>query len=295
MESVDDDGLCSNIVSHKVGDNWPTYEIVLGAPTVIFLVYMIIKLKRNRARLRAKNSLAMKWYFVMTWVLSAVNIARLLVHVYASQETSGDVLWMILRFTMVFVELSVLIFFFQGFIRSSITIQRIILLSAAGAGILEGVQVVMLATYKVTLFVVTGPSALYYGTYSVMFAVVYIIILALRCTKYKQYLPAKRKFLYYNLFMLLVHILSSVGSFMVYDSLDAGYCLAGVSWLGYYAFYPQMLYFCFLRNFLKSKSAIPAGYYSRLYQTPMLKDLVVGEMETVPASPRTDLPESGSR
>jgi hypothetical protein len=94
------------------------------------------------------------------------------------------------------------------------------------------------STIKVSPTMLTIPireSALYEVVSSVIFCILYSVILLLPLTKYRDRVPERRTFYFYILFLMFINVLQVIGGILILSCVPGGICFMALSKFVYFA------------------------------------------------------------
>jgi len=259
--------FCKDFITYKAGD-FLVFDFLLCLPTAIFLLFLLIRMRNSIRKLRESESMIMSTYYGFLWGVCLFNIARcVLNYAFPYPEMLFDLLFLISHCVLVFLEVSVVIFMSHGYMVSGReAIQRTALITGIISTIYIVVQAILLYVLNVHLYrVQSGSSALYWFIMSGIFSLVYVTILILPRTPLRDYLPARRSFYYYVIFLCLLYSLKMIGAAFVYFGAEIGYCFVDVQMLAYYTLYAPILYICFMKDFFKE--VILPDYYMEMHKS----------------------------
>jgi len=162
-------------------------------------------------------------------------------------------LFLMSNFILIFVEVSVVVFMSHGYVVSGReAIHRTVIITGLITIVYSTIQGILLFGLGVPLYETTNQdAALYWFITSSLFVIVYSTILILPKTSLKDKMPARPSFYNYVAFLFLLNLLKGLGNLLVFASLNAGFCLVGLSSVSYFALYAPLLYVCFLRDFFR--------------------------------------------
>ncbi|GAQ78512.1 hypothetical protein KFL_000140320 [Klebsormidium nitens] len=269
--------FCLALVSpHTQHFNVIFYDLAVGLPTIVFVAYLLTKVKGSVRKLVSSRSHIMSTYYGFLWIVCALNILRVLVQIFdaepADSPRAWNVTWLITRFGMVLLEVSVVVFLSQGYLISG---WEALIRTVAFSGVFAIVDTVIKAIYVFGLGVplfITEPDDegnwrkwSFWMLHALLFLGIYALILVLPHTRWRDRLPARPAFYRYVFVLFLINIGLTFGSFLLGLAVDFGYCLYGFSSFLYYAFYPPLLYITFLADFFREEDLqMEDVYYSEM-------------------------------
>jgi len=238
----------------KIGGEVGVFDLLLCIPSTMFLIFLLAKLRSSIRKLLETESLIMSTYYGFLWFVCLFNIGRsLLDYFFPNPPVLYDLLFLITNFILVFVEVSVVVFMSHGYMvsgREAIT--RTIWITLVIGAVYTIVQAIMIFGLHLQLFKPVEKSVmLYWIIISLLFTVLYFIILLLPRTSMKDKLPARPSFYRYVGFLFALNLIKAIGDVMVFVNVDIGYCFIDLGIFGYYALYAPILYVCFLQEFFR--------------------------------------------
>jgi len=241
------------------------YDLILCLPTGFFLVFLLLKLPSALRKLLDSESLIMSTYYGFIWSVCVFNIGRcLLNYLFPQQSKYGPQvyqgLWLLSSSILIFVEVSVVVFMSHGYVVSGReAIHRTIWITGIISVIYSTIQGILLFGLGVPLYsIINTQAALYWFITSLVFMVVYGIILILPHTSLKDRFPARPSFYRYVSFLFTLNALKGLGYLLVLGVVDTGFCFVALSQFAYFSLYAPLLYICFLKDFFKD---IPISDY----------------------------------
>lgn len=189
-----------------------------------------------------------------------------------AEDTSGrwNIMWLATRFASQFLEISVVVFLFQGFQISGLeALIRTLILSTVIATVDTSIKAMIIFRFSVPLFT-PGLDAGdwskwgFWAFHEGLFCFIYGGILLLRYTRWRERLPAKPSFYRYIAILLCFNISSLCGSTLLGFGAYFGYCIHGFSTYLFSACFPPLLYLSFLADYFTEEDGIEQAYYSEL-------------------------------
>jgi len=109
------------------------------------------------------------------------------------------------------------------------------------------------------------------------FLLVYLLILVVPYTQWRDLLPAKPSFYRYVAALFILSLTAVLGSIFIGSHVAAGYCVYGVASFLYYAAYPPLLYWTFLAEFFADDELdLELRYYSEMREAGYFEDNSLG-------------------
>ena len=249
-------GVCLSLVSPSSLDSvhnrsyW--YDVVVGLPTFIFVVFLAVRAPSAIRKLVASQSQIMATYYTFLWLVCALNVMRCILQVIlvetgkpnahddhgddskgnddpgtphdiiassntAAHDTLLNVLWLFARFGLTFLEASVVIFLGHGYLSSGRdALVRTLQCSTAVAGIDLVVKAVLIFAVHVPLFMTTPDSGsskwAFWTIHNLLLSLVYAAVLVLPLTPLRDRLPARPSFFRYVAVLLAIDATATIGS-----------------------------------------------------------------------------------
>ncbi|CAK0752156.1 hypothetical protein CVIRNUC_002124 [Coccomyxa viridis] len=270
--------FCIDLVSPHSNGASLIYTVVYGLPDLLFLLFLGWRFMPSMRKLQHQESHIMTTYYVFLWVVGLLNLLRCFALVAEAQQSSPfllNVLWLMTRFGLVMLEVSVVVFLLQGYLTSGReALVRTLWMSGAYAAFENLVSMGYIFGARVPLFLFWqgGGNDMSWRKWEVwlahtlLFMVVYALILILPYTKWRDRLPAKPSFYRYIVVLFTVNLLAALGAILLGCEIGAGYCVYGLASFLYYSIYPPLLYITFLAEFFSDDEGLDMDmmYYSEM-------------------------------
>jgi hypothetical protein len=251
------------------------YDLVLALPALLFLLFLLTRLRSSVRKLMQSRSHIMTTYYTFLWVICILNICWTLLKMQQTrgpdQETAWNVMSLVTRFGMVLLEVSVVVFLSQGYLISGWdALLRTLLFSGLFASVDALLNAVYIFGLSIPLFITQDDAGDwnkwgFWMMHNLFFTAVYFVILILPYTRWRDRLPARPAFYHYVLILFILNGLEAFGSTLLGFGADFGYCVYGLSAFFYYALYPPLLYATFLADFLREEDLqMEDAYYSEM-------------------------------
>lgn len=109
-----DSSFCRDVTLTTIsGTDVPIFYVVVAIPTIIFFLYLLLHLRSSIRKLRESESLIMSTYYGFCLGVLLFNAGRIVWGLtFPTWDTSGvlyDIIFIIINFVLMFVEVSVLI------------------------------------------------------------------------------------------------------------------------------------------------------------------------------------------
>ena len=108
-------------------------------------------------------------------------------------------------------------------------------------------------TFSAKSVIIAGEPAVYEVISSSLLCVIYIIIMILPFTRFRNKLPERKSFYVYVFFLMIINLLQVIGGILILFCIGIGICAVSFAKLMYFSFYAPLLYMCFLRDFFQKK------------------------------------------
>ena len=266
------------------------YDIVIGLPTVLFVMFLGSHLRNSVRKLTHTGDRRVVLLFAFLWMSCIFNLVRWGVRLWQPSPEHKAAIWnalcIAIRFGTTFLELVVLAILAhepEGYLPDPVgarlgkTNKFASPLGAALAvtGLDALVKSLVVYAGGVALFVhapgrffsqagsgslegsgVEWTKWVYWCARSAVFASAYLFILAAKNSQFRNILPgadayARKTINKYALFMGTTHVLCALGAFLLSVDFAIGTCAFGVGSFAYDAGVPPVLYVSFLRNYFR--------------------------------------------
>ncbi|CAF3394625.1 unnamed protein product [Rotaria sp. Silwood1] len=221
------------------------FDVLILIPNLIFLLFIIIKWIRRRTKLNTNKPLLLSVTCLLLFVTLS-NISRCLFvmifpdNAFHGQEIIVKILWLCIRFFLLWTELSVLLFEFRGDTRP-----------------------IKFQTSDYHLYSYGGMKFLLIS--SSIFLTMYIILFFLPCLcrRHKKYLPIRQSFYFYCFVLALINMIQIIGTILnLTEATIYSMCIVDGTKCTFYICFAPFVYYQFLRRALKSNVLIPRIIYA---------------------------------
>lgn len=240
--------------------------LIIAISQLIFLVFLFCTLPNSiKIFKRAVGRRAIRLaYFVLIWVTLFIRILRFIaLWIFPKSNIDADVaetiIQIILRTFMFTVEISIIIFMYNGIKRTKNIIKRVTIESM----IITVFFVVLLILSNWLKGIPTtdgylGPT-IFWLFQNALFVVVYSAILIIRFfSPLANYLPRRATYYSFAYVLLFSHLLEFIGHMLVIFKHVSGYCFLSIGQLCYLIFILPLVYMSFLWKFLHQR--VKTGY-----------------------------------
>lgn len=264
--------FCVQILSDE-DSGVPTIDYIVITPTIAFIIFLLFHLKPSLRKLKSSESLEMGSYYGFLWFVCLLNIFRFIVQLLLSTISTLHnpvtlAFWLIVRFLLLFVETSVIVFMSHKHSISGRTAFRsTIKISSAFAFLVTFLMALLVYVDNLSLYDLSpGNSALFWMIFNAVVACIYFVLIIIPHTRYSIHLPERPEFLRYVFLLLCLNIIASFGALLVFLGISIGFCFWDLSIILYFSLYPPLLYFSFLHDFFReSQSAFRNGLMLNRY------------------------------
>ncbi|OAE33163.1 hypothetical protein AXG93_4773s1360 [Marchantia polymorpha subsp. ruderalis] len=264
-------GKCLGLVSLE--SVWA--DIILLLPALLFLIFLISRVQSSVRKLVHSKSHIMGTYYSFLWIIAILNLCWCVLQIRQAkphqQATAWNVMSLVTRFGMVLLEVSVVVFLSQGYLISGWdALLRTLLFSGVFAALDAIVKAVYIFGLGIPLLVNEDDGGDwrkwgFWLVHTLLFIGVYLLILILPYTKWRDHLPARPSFYRYVFILFVLNSITGLGSFLLGLGADFGHCIYAFTSFAYYAFYPPLLYMTFLADFFREEDLqMEDVYYSEM-------------------------------
>ncbi|CAF3483260.1 unnamed protein product [Adineta steineri] len=258
------------------------FDVIILIPNLIFLFFIIIKWIRKRTKLNTNKPLLLSITCLLLSVILTNILRCLFVMIFSNQsfhaqEIIVKIFWLLIRFALLWTELSILLFGVcfghSSSNRQSIKIIKILITSFIFSSIYTTSQAVLefrrdtrpiqFQTTYYNLYSHGGMKFLFIS--SSIFLILYLIIFTLwcLCRRQQKCLPIRRSFYFYCFVLIFVNMIQVIGAMLnLTETTIWSMCIVeGMTCIFYTCFAP-FVYYQFLRRVLSSKLLIPEILYA---------------------------------
>lgn len=272
--------VCIALVAPDGSSHSYVHTAVVLVPDIIFIVFLAINARRSHDILTRNPSTIMWTYYCLVWALSLCTFAHTCLQMAGTVRDGSEhlhlwnVLWLINRFVMVMLEVSVITFLLHGYIgNSAVALRRTAVLSCAIAIFDAALKSIFIWGLDVPLHAFGGQDVGevqadmvwskwgFWMAHSLVLAAAYFGMLLLPLTRWRDLLPSKDTFHYYVRVLFTVNLVGAFGALLIGLHVGAGYCLYGFANVAYLGMYAPLLYVTFLASFFQSDDVDLENYY----------------------------------
>uniref|UniRef100_A0A5S6R2Y4 Transmembrane protein adipocyte-associated 1 homolog n=1 Tax=Trichuris muris TaxID=70415 RepID=A0A5S6R2Y4_TRIMR len=264
------------------------WDAIIFLPNVLFLLFLISKFSRIRAKLAATRSPVYLTFYVLVYISALVNVVRSVVAMIVSgANLNGRVveksLWLILQFFLFSLEIIVLVFgLFLGRLDSKTSIKRALVVAAVICGLYSIAQATLefgqddayFQTQSQRIVIYSHGSSLFLLVSSALLALAYLGVSVLPVIPFQRVLltPRKRSFYFYCTFLFGIYALQVIASILLLLANLSGLCVLAIPLYIYYTCFVPGVYITFLRGFVTMESSDLLFSYS--HQKDFFDDVV---------------------
>nr|CAB3267196.1 transmembrane protein adipocyte-associated 1-like [Phallusia mammillata] len=269
--SIQNESQCLWILYEDIGNSRVRiWDVVLFIPNLIFLIFVLYRLRRVWHRILSGIGSGGSPIFVTYFTLVALSALLAVIRGIVSMTvdvatTSGSdankILWVILRFFLLMAEMSVLVFGIAfGHLDSKSSIKRVLFVTTSLALIYSIVQGTMEMLETDPRFQIETKHWSVYGhggslfcfVTSAIFLIMYVFVGCLPFVNWLQkYLsvPTRKSFYVYVGFMAVLNLLAVVGCGLLLEWNWIGLCLLDGYSLAYFTMFAPLVYWTFLSSY----------------------------------------------
>lgn len=248
------------------------HNVILIVSSLCFVLYLSFQAKKSFSKLSNGRSHIMIAYYGCLWLVSLLNLAWCCLQAWEctpGTEVAWNILSLFTKSGMLFLEVSLLAFLFQGNYASG---PEALARTFGISGLVVGLDVILKAVYLfgfgIPLFN-DGNSQSHHVKWGLwvvhrlVLTAVYGIILFMYHSKWRERLPARPAFYKYISIMFILNALALFAC--VLNGASFGYWLYGITIVCYHAFYLPLIYVTFLADFFQEEDLhLENVYYSEM-------------------------------
>ncbi|KAL0558401.1 hypothetical protein IC582_002965 [Cucumis melo] len=250
------------------------YKLFLIVPSLLFVLYLAFRAKKSLSKLSNGRSYIIVAYYGTLWIVTLLNFAWCLFQGWecsSGKELAWNVLSLATTSGMLFLEVSLLAFLFQGNNVGSVeALARTFIVSGIFVGLDLVLKAIYLFGFGVPLFVLSDDST--HGTkwnlwvlHRLLITAAYGFILFMYHSSHREKLPARPAFYRYVVIMASLNALALFACGLAGSGAGFGYWLYGATVVCYHAFYLPLLYENFLADFFQEDDLhLENVYYSEM-------------------------------
>ncbi|KHJ41469.1 hypothetical protein D918_08432 [Trichuris suis] len=290
--------VCKLVFTSELSSNSVRiWDAIIFLPNVAFLLFLISKLCRIRAKLAGTRSPVYLTFYILVYICALVNVVRSAVAMIVSgANLNGRVieksLWLALQFFLFSLELIVLVFgLFLGRLDSKTSIKRALVVAAIISGVYSisqaclefGTDDAYFRTESQRIVIYSHGGSLFLLVSSGLLALAYMCVSILPLTSFQRILlmPRKKGFYLYCAFLFAIYGLQVIASTLLLLAKPSGLCVLAIPLYMYYTCFVPGVYLTFLRGFVTTEGSELLFSYS--HQKDFFGD--VNDHEAVIQSP----------
>lgn len=282
------DSVCVDFVCPRPDLSTVVYALVNGAPTLVFAAFLAWQLRASVRKLRRSQSQIMLTYYAFLWSVNLLNVVRCIVLLVETREPKAgpwNALWLLTSFALVLLEVSVVVFLLQGYMTSGREALVRTLWVSGSVAFVDTVVKLLVIRAGVPLFMYGGTVDQGVGAdmrwskwsfwmcHALCFLAMYLALLILPHTKWRDRLPARPSFYRYVFILFLYNLARFLGAILIGCHVLAGYCVYGVATFLYFALYPPLIYWTFLSDFFRDSDLdLDLLYYEEMKESGYFED-----------------------
>ncbi|GAV64209.1 Tmemb_40 domain-containing protein [Cephalotus follicularis] len=236
------------------------HNVALISASLAFLLYLGFQAKKSFAKLYHGRSYIMISYYACLWLVSLLNLAWCCFQAWEctpGREVAWNILCLFTTSGMLFLEVSLVAFLFQGNHASGLeALTRTFIVSGLVVGLDTLLKAIYLFGFGVPLFVDNNDSQhrVKWGLWVIhrlVLTAVYGFILFMYHSKWRERLPARPAFYKYTTIMCILNALALFACGLTGNGANFGFWLYSATIVCYHAFYLPLLYITFLADFFQ--------------------------------------------
>lgn len=258
--------FCIQALYQTIGhSNVRYWDLALLIPNFLFLLFLLLRSRIATLKLRQTNRPILFTFYALVLTVAVVSVVRAVVSMLVSAKTeAGDIvdtlLWIIVKFFLIGVELCVVIFG-VGFshLDSNSSVINILLITSIISltySITQGVLELKFPDkhYINPYDIYSHGGMLFWSISSFIFFLCYLTVLILPLTRVRDriQLPVKHSFYMYVATLAVLYLCQGIASLMVYFDYVNASCATDVTTFLYFSFFAPLIYMSFLHHFFKS-------------------------------------------
>uniref|UniRef100_A0A1J3E4Z5 Transmembrane protein adipocyte-associated 1 n=1 Tax=Noccaea caerulescens TaxID=107243 RepID=A0A1J3E4Z5_NOCCA len=251
------------------------HNTVLVAASLFFVAYLAYEAKKSLSKLSNRRSYIMIAYYGCLWLVSLLNLAWCCFQGWEctpGKEVVWNVLTLLTTSGMLFLEVSLVAFLFQGnYASGAEALTRTFLISGFIIALDLLLKAIYLFGFGVPLFVDDNNENIQkfkwglWVIHKLILTGVYGMIFLMYNSKWRERLPARPAFYKYITIMFALYGVYLVASVFTAHGAHFGFWLYGIMSVCYHASYLPLLYITFLADFFQEEDLnLENVYYSEM-------------------------------
>ncbi|XP_041984929.1 transmembrane protein adipocyte-associated 1 homolog isoform X2 [Aricia agestis] len=280
---VTEETFCKYVLYYEINNSRVRiWDLIILIPNALFVLFLVVRFNKAQLKLRATSSPIFLTFYSLVWWNVIVSLVRCAVSMTVNAATTegslvDKILWVTVNFFLLATEMSVVIFGLAfGHMDSRSSIKYVLLatsLISFAFSVTQGTlevwtpnEMFHIDTRDYDLFGHGG--LMFWFVSSLVFAIIYFIILLLPWVPLREYLalPSKISFYLYILLLALLDSTQAVGAGLVaWGPADPGLCVLDVTTWIYFSLYTPLVYHTFLSEFFSvSQPSIMFSYKAQM-------------------------------
>ncbi|PIK58024.1 putative transmembrane protein [Apostichopus japonicus] len=257
--------FCIQVLYETIGNSHVRYwDLALLIPNFLFLLFLLLRSRIATLKLRQSNRPILFTFYALVFTVTVVSVARAVVSMLVdARKDAGDIadtlLWIIVKFFLVGVELCVVIFG-VGFshLDSNSSVINILLITSVVSltySITQGVlELKFPDEHYINPYDIYSHGGMLFWSISSFIFFLCILLYYITLTKVREriQLPVKHSFYIYVATLAVLYLCQGIASLLVYLDFDGGSCATDVTTFLYFSFFAPLIYLSFLHNFFRS-------------------------------------------
>ncbi|KAK4781499.1 hypothetical protein SAY86_015601 [Trapa natans] len=251
------------------------HNALLMTASLLFVLYLVSQARRSLLKLsHGGRSYIMMSYYVSLWLVSLLNLTWCCLQSWEcarGKEVAWNVLSLLTTTGMLFLEVSLVAFLFQGNYASGLeALTRTFMISGLVVCLDLLLKAVYLFGFGIPLFIDNeeNPLKIKWGLWVIhrlLLTAVYGCIIFMYNSRWMERLPARPAFYKYVIIMFIINATAVFACGLTGNGASFGMWLYGATIVCYHAFYLPLLYATFLADFFQEEDLdLENTYYSEM-------------------------------
>ena len=259
-------------------------------PNVFFMIFLILHFKKTKAKLSSNSSPIVVTFYCLIVVCVFTSVLRCIVSMSVNASTlagerTDKILWVAVRFFLLSMEISVLVFGLAfGHLDSRTSIRRVLMVTGLlsfGYSLIQGTLEIIAPDERFYVPLTSGSTKLYghggvkfWAVTCIIFSLVYAAVVLMPMTSIRRRipLPTKKSFYVYCGILSLMNLMQGIGSIMYASNYVSGLCIIDLTTYMYFSFFHIFVYWTFLSTFFSLNASSLLFNYKH-----QLDDIVIDE------------------
>ncbi|XP_025017646.1 transmembrane protein adipocyte-associated 1 homolog [Tetranychus urticae] len=284
---IPSNGTIPHVIDHYHFCQWILYrdvsqtrirlwDLLIALPNLCFFIFLTIKFKSTRIRLRASTSPVMFTFYVLVCLNVTVSLIRcvlaMTVNATTSTGSSLDILfWILVRFFLLSTEISIVVFCLAfGHLDSHTSIKRVLIVTSLVSFAYSSIQGTLELIAPDENFYMPESNYQLFGHGGMVFwsctcaiiSFVYLVVTILPWTSCRNriILPGKPSFYVYTFILFLLNLVQTIGSILYHNHQIVGICIVDITTYLYYTLFTPLVYWTFLASFFSYTKSLMFSY-----------------------------------